>query len=319
MRKDMSKDRSHSGYGAGFRRKQAVHKAALVIIALILVSIIPAGFLRLTNSRGNERRELQGLWESSAFAESYARSAVLLAQKPLDFFLLTIHGFSAYQLAIAQINNSDTLKYIDDCIWSLRKALLSKEGEKDGRLFYVLGKAYFDKGQGYADLAVEYLEKARATGYEARDIPQYLGLAYAAIRDYRGSVAAFTLALNPSGTPAGLSDVLLLSIARSYIALEENDSARAYLLRCVELSRDSRTRAAARLLLGGILAGAGDTEGAEDQYLKALEDGGENAEAHYQLGELYAAGGDATRARAEWRRAVRIDPAHLPSRSKLNI
>jgi tetratricopeptide (TPR) repeat protein len=304
----MSKD--HSRY----RRRQSIHKAALVIIALILISIIPAGFIKLRDSGGNERRELQSLWESSAFAESYAKSAGLLVQKPLDFFLLTVHGFSAYQLAIAQINNFDTLKYIDDCIWSLRKALLSKEGEKDGRLFYVLGKAYYDKGQGYADLAVAYLEKARAAGYEARDIPQYLGLAYAAIRDYRGSVAAFTLALGQD-----TSDILLLSIARSYIALEENDSARAYLLRCVEVSRDSRTKAASRLLLGGIFARAGDIPGAEDQYLKALEDGGENVEAHYQLGELYAAGGDTTRARAEWRRAVRIDPAHGPSRSRLNI
>ncbi|AEF82688.1 tetratricopeptide repeat domain protein [Leadbettera azotonutricia ZAS-9] len=285
----------------------------LAIAVLILISISAAGFMRLGNPRGNERRELQSLWESSAYAEAYAQSAGLLAQKPLDFFLLTIHGFSAYQLAIAQINNSDTLRFIDDCIWSLRKALLSNEAEKDGRLFYVLGKAYYDKGQGYADLAVEYLEKARARGYEARDIPQYLGLAYAAIRDYRGSVAAFTLALGRDA-----SDVLLLSIARSYIALEENDSARAYLLRCVDLSRDSKTKVAARLLLGDILVKAGDTAGAEDQYLKALEDGGENAEAHYQLGVLYDAGGDTTRARAEWRRAVRINPAHGPSRLKLN-
>jgi Tfp pilus assembly protein PilF len=50
-----------------------------------------------------------------------------------------------------------------------------------------------------------------------------------------------------------------------------------------------------------------------------MEEGGENAEAHFQLGELYAGGGDSTRARAEWRRAVRIDPAHGPARTRLNM
>jgi tetratricopeptide (TPR) repeat protein len=280
------------------------------------------------NRSGNEKKELLRYWEAGSFDKAFSSSGAALESRPMDYFLLTLHGFSAYQLGIAQINNQDTLSYINDCIWSLRKALLLKNSVNDGRLYYVLGKAYCYKGNGYADLAVAYLEKARAVFYPAEDIAEYLGIAYAALGDYRGSVEAFTQALNPSGYPEGdgllgeradPSDLLLLSIARSYRALDEPDSAQAYLLRCIEISRDVHTRAAARLLLGEILGKAGDSGGAEAQYMAVLDEGGENAEARYQLGELYAAGGDITRARAEWRRVVRFDPAHAKARARLGM
>ena len=314
----LSARRSTSAFGVSFKRKQIFQKVLLAAIALIFISLLPTVFIRLKNRASGERRELQHLFESGAFEGAYGRSRELLKEKPLDFFLLTIHGFSAYQLAIAQINNFDTLSYVDDCVWALRKAMLKSEGSQlsDGRVFYVLGKAYFYKGTEYADLAVNYLEKARAASHKAADIPEYLGLAYAAIRDFRSSVAAFALALSGEGTVP--SDVLLLSIARSYLGLEELESAKAYLVRCLEISRDSRTIAAGRLLLGGVLSQAGDIPGAEAEYLKVMEESGENAEARYQLGELYASAGDTTRARAEWRRALRIDPAHGPARSRLN-
>lgn len=317
--------RSSSAYGTVFRRKQILQRVLLAAVILVFLSLLPAVYFKLRGRGSNDRRELQALFESGAFDTAYSEGKDMLKEKPLDFFLLTVHGFSAYQLAIAQINNFDTLSYINECIWSLRKALLSKESSSDGRIFYVLGKAYYYKGSGYADLAVRYLEKARSSGYKADDIPEYLGLAYAAVRDYRSSVAAFTLALTEEGNnvssagDGGPSDVLLLSIAKSYLALEEYDQARAYLIRCTETSRDSRTIAAARLLLGGILAKTGDSSGAETEFLKVIADNGENAEAHYQLGELYASGGDITRARAEWRRAIRIDPTYEPARNRLNL
>jgi tetratricopeptide (TPR) repeat protein len=238
----------------------------------------------------------------------------------MDHFLLILNGFSAYELATAQINAFDTLTFIDNAIWSLRKVLLTKRGAADPRVFYVLGKAYYYKGNGYADLAVKYLEMAQSASYNARDIPEYLGLAYAAAHDYRNSVASFTQALDPE--EAGVeepSDLLLLSIARSYMELEEPDTAKAYLLRCIDTTRDAAARLSAKLLLGAVLGGGGDGRGAEALYWEILETDSENAEAHFQLGELYAAEGDATRARAEWRRAYRIDPSHSQVRARLNI
>ena len=289
-------------------------KVLVGLILLVLLSVLPLTYFGLLRGRdGNERRLIRTLLESGAFEGAYSQSKEMLKEKPLDSFLLTMHGFSAYQLAIAQINTSDTLLFVDECIWSLRKTLLSGDNSSDGRIFYVLGKAYFYKGQEYADLAVKYLEKAKAT-YKAADIPEYLGLAYASIRDFRNSVEAFSDALS-GGQP---SDLMLLSIARSYMALDEEDSAKAYLHRCLEVSVDSGTSAAAHLLLGNVYAKNGDFSGAENEYLKAIEKNGESAEVRYQLGELYALGGDTTRARAEWRRALRIDPTYGPARSRLN-
>ena len=323
----MLRKRSVSVYGAGFRRKQFFKKALLVATILIILFFLLTVFPKLQGQRIDERGELRDFFESGAFESSYTQSREMLKAKPLDFFLLTIHGFSSYQLAIAQINSFDTLSYIDDCIWSLRKALLSGESSSDGRIYYVLGKAYYYKGTGYADLAVKYLEMARTIAYNAPDIPEYLGLSYAAIGDYRGSVEAFSLALGSIGAGTsgkGMpdqnpSDVLLISIARSYMALNEYEPARAYLIRCLDISKDSRSKATARLLLGNILIESGDIAGAEEEYMKVLDENGENAEAHFQLGELYAMGGDATRARAEWRRAFRIDPTFEPARGRLNM
>jgi tetratricopeptide (TPR) repeat protein len=251
----------------------------------------------------------------------------------MDYFLLTMHGFSAYQLGISQINSINAAQYFDACVWSLRKASLLKNSLNDGRLYYVLGKAYHYKGENYADLSVKYLEKARDLSYSAADIPEYLGMAYAEIGDYRSSVAAFADALVLQGEE-GLSGEdlseeplsgripsgpLLLSIARSYLALDEFEMARAYLQRCIDTSPDSRTVLSARLLLSEVLLKSGDNNGARKPLMDILAEAGENAEAHYQLGELYALQGETTRARAEWRLALRVDPAHLKARTRLSM
>jgi tetratricopeptide (TPR) repeat protein len=327
----MLRERNYSSYGSHIRRVKTVFRVVIVLVLFMLAGASLPLVIGLKNNAGSTQKNLLQLWEEGSYNDTFALSKAELAHRPLDYFLLTLHGFSAYQLGVSQINNFDTLAYIDDCIWSLRKALLTKNnGNNNGRVYYVLGKAYYYKGVVFADLAVKFLEQARALSYTARDIPEYLGLAYAALHDYRSSVAAFALALEPTafgetgeegldGQGKGPSDLLLLSIARSYIALGEAPAAKAYLLRCIETSRDSWSVVAARLLLAGILADEDAGDEAEAQYLLVLNENGENAEAHYQLGELYAARGDTTRARAEWRRAVRIDPAHRQARLRLNI
>jgi tetratricopeptide (TPR) repeat protein len=318
----MAKERSRSDYAYQARRKQLL-KAALVALAILLgisLVIVISGW----NDRlGNEKKELLRLWNEGLYDKAFELSRAELENNPTDYFLLTLHGFAAYQLAIAQINSFDTLTYVDECVWSLRKALQIKSGSNDGRLQYVLGKAYYRKGSGYEDLAIQYLEEARDLSYAAADIPEHLGLLYAAIRDYRASVEAFSQALDPGaeaegegGTPEIPPEHLLLAMARSYIALGEPENATAYLVRCMEISRDSNTIIAVRLLLGSILAEAGKLNDAEAQYQAILDEDGENAEAHYQLGELYYARGNTTRTRAELRSALKIDPAHELARAR---
>jgi tetratricopeptide (TPR) repeat protein len=305
-----------------YRKKIHRKRFLFAVLALVICGSFTAVSVYFTGrySGGSraERRELLQLWDSGSFEEVFSITKAALVSRPVDYFLLTMQGFSAYQLGVSQINNLNALQYFDECVWSLRKALLHKEAEKDGRLYYVLGKAYSYKGDSFADLSVKYLEKAKELSFNAADIPQYLGMAYALVGDYRSSVAAFTEALGAEGE-LGPSGPLLLSIARSYLALDEYDAARAYLQRCIAISPDSRVILSARLLLAEVLRKADDISGARMQLQLILDEMGENAEAHYQLGELYALQGETARARAEWRLALRADPAHIRARVRLSI
>jgi tetratricopeptide (TPR) repeat protein len=325
----MYSKRTRYSYRSYIRRRRLIFFVAALAVAGIVTAVVIQSAGKITGAARGERTELLRLWESGSYNEVYNRSQAALASRPLDYFLLTMQGFSAYQLGISQINSLNAERYFDDCVRSLRKALLLKNSLNDGRLYYVLGKAYSYKGESCADLSVKYLEKARGVSYNAADIPEYLGLAYAAIGDYHSSVAAFAEALvmqsggkdgPPDESPLGErpSGLLLLSIARSYFALGEFEQAQAYLQRCIEVSPDSRTVLAARLLLSDVLQKTGDNNGAKRQLMDILGEAGENAEAHYQLGELYALQGETTRARAEWRLALSADPAHLKARTRLS-
>ncbi|MDR2864914.1 MAG: tetratricopeptide repeat protein [Spirochaetaceae bacterium] len=307
---------SRSDYRIRFRRKKII-RITFVFTVLVLSS---GGFLLFsgnTSTFASHDRAILELWKTGSYKEVFDRSEKELEKSPMNFFLLMAHGFSSYQLALAQINHLDMISYMDRAIWALRKAQLTKQGENDPRIKYVLGQSYFYKGPSYADLCIKYLEEAEKS-YKAEDIPQFLGLAYASIRDYRSSVKAFSEALHQEEEKKETSDILLLAIARSYIELEEPDIARPYLMRIFEISRDFNTISTARLMLSDILMNAGDFKEAETQILSVLKEGGDSAEAHFELGELYYVQNDYYRARAEWRKASHLDPNFEPARARLS-
>ncbi|MDR2471350.1 MAG: tetratricopeptide repeat protein [Treponema sp.] len=310
----MAKLRIRSAISIKALKKQAFQG----VLLLVPLAALLTGFIYLFSLRARlagEKREILEHWENASWEQAYEQSRAGLEARPMDAFFLTIHGFAAYQMAQAQVQNAGALDYIDECIWSLRRVLLGKNADRDGRIRYVLGKAYYARGSEYADLAVKYLEEARAADYGAGDLYQYLGLSYAAIREYRKSVEALSVSLDDDGGEG--SDLLLLFIARSYMGLEEWDTARSYLVRCAETSRDEELIQEARLLLGKTLHSSGDSDGAV-AVLESVLEAGENAEAAYELGELYASRGETTRARAAWRRAVRSDPNFAPAKARLN-
>jgi len=310
----MLSNKTWSSYGRHIYLLKRIRSIGIIFLSVLLLSVSILIIFQLNNNVTNERRELLKVWNDGDFEQAYEISKNYLLEKPVDYFLLTINGFSAYQLGMSQINNQSMLGYINECIFSLRKALMQKESSKDGRVYYVLGKAYGYKGAEYADLAVKYLEIANKLSYNAQDIPEYLGLAYAAYGDYRSSVEAFSRAFVP-GMPA--SDNLLLSIARSYVAMKEYNMALGYLQRCIDTSPDSKAIVTSRFLLAEIYSASGDYERAEEQYMSIISESGANAEVHFQLGEIYSIKGDTTRARYEWRMANRLDPSHARARARL--
>jgi tetratricopeptide (TPR) repeat protein len=309
-------NRIQSAYRKHLRRKRLIFTAAVLVFVCLAIVASTRVVVKVREwAAKGDRRELLRLWDSGDFDEVFSITEAALDFRPTDYFLLTMHGFSAYQLGISQINSLNAEQYFDKCIWALRQAMQDKKADNDGRLYYVLGKAYSYKGENFADLTIKYLEKARELSDRTVDIPEYLGMAYFAVEDYRKSVAAFSEALGTSAE--GPSGPLLLFIARAYISLEEFDNARPYLQRCIEVSPDFRIVLDARLLLAEVLKGKGDIEEAVKQLQEIIAETGDNAEAHYQLGELYTLQGNNTRARAEWRLALRADPAHAKARARL--
>jgi tetratricopeptide (TPR) repeat protein len=313
----MCAHKSKLNYKVRFRYRKI---ARIVLVAVVFLSIL-GGILFFSGKKKDsafETRDLVQHWKAGSYGQVFQLSEHELENKPMDFFLLMTHGFSAYQIALAQINNADTLSYIDRAIWALRKAQLTKQGASDPRVKYVLGRAYFYKGPSYANLCIQYLEEARAARCTGKDIPEFLGLAYAQVQDYRSSVEAFSLALENDESGVGASDLLLLAIARSYIELREGETARPYIIRAIEISRDFVTVSNARLMLAGILIESGAFTEAETQIMAVLNEGGDTAEARFELGELYNAQHDNYRARAEWRKASRLDPNFAPARERLS-
>jgi tetratricopeptide (TPR) repeat protein len=239
-----------------YKVRRRRRKMARIFFAFAVLLAVAGTWFFFPSNKGEEafnNKDLAARWKTGAYDEVFALSERELAAKPMDFFLLLTHGLSAYQMALAQINSSDTQAYVDRAIWALRKAQLTKEGAADARVKYALGKAYFYKGPSYANLCIKYLEEARKARYKGEDIPQFLGLAYAQVQDYRGSVAAFSEALKVEENGTETSDLLLLAMARSYVKLGEGEAARPYIVRAMEVSRDFDTISAARLMRGTLM------------------------------------------------------------------
>ncbi|MCL2880833.1 MAG: tetratricopeptide repeat protein, partial [Treponema sp.] len=104
---------------------------------------------------------------------------------------------------------------------------------------------------------------------------------------------------------------------KSYIGLNDNDMARSYLMRCLDVSKDAKTSVTAGLLLAEIYSNSGDLNGAEKQYQDVLKISADNAQANFQLGELYASRGDMTKARSYWRDSYNADTSNQKVRARL--
>jgi len=307
------RDRGFS-YERKYKRRRVLRTACVILILFTAAG----AFLFLPGRTGGvSQKEITAKWKNGDYAGVFRLSDTALKDNPDDFFFLMTNGIAAYQISRTQVNNADILSYTDRAVWALRRALLTQRGREDPRIKYVLGKAYYYKGPFYADLCIKYLEEARKAGYKAEDIPQFLGLAYASVRDYRNSAAAFSEALTEPD--AENSDTLLLAIARSYIELGEDDTALPYLVRVSEISKDWPIIRTAGILRSGILIRKGDFEAAKAGLLTLLNEGGENAEVCFELGELYNARNDRARARAEWRRSAKLDPSFTPPRERLGL
>jgi len=114
------------------------------------------------------------------------------------------------------------------------------------------------------------------------------------------------------------SDLLLIAAAKAYVDDGLPVKAEALLLEVLANGQDDLAKENGRFVLGDIYKARGDNAKAEEQYVLILDKNPASAEAHFRLGLAYQITGDPIKARAEWRKAVSIDPMHAAARQKLS-
>jgi tetratricopeptide (TPR) repeat protein len=305
-------------YLARRRRKRAVVALALVAAAALLTVIglrlgKSGAFTKLTAGNAVSKQKILSDWGAKKWDLVRSESLSSLAVRPLDAFYLTFRGLASFYKGMELPEGEERAALVDESVVALRKALATGGGLPKAQIEYVLGKAYYDKGDSYYDEAVKYLELSIAAGYLAADSREYLALAYVGLGDKAGAVRSFEAALAKNR-----SDLLLVAAAKAYLDADENVKAEALLLEVLANGKDDLAKENGRFVLGDIYKARGDLAKAEEQYSLILSKNPASAEAHYRLGLAYQTTGDSIKARAEWRKAVSIDPMHAAARQKLS-
>jgi len=113
------------------------------------------------------------------------------------------------------------------------------------------------------------------------------------------------------------SDSLLLSIAEQYFKLDQISASKQYLFQVISDSKDDNLLIKAQTLLGKIYIKEEKYDEAKDLFLKVLDKDSNSTDAHYSLGLIYEKNGDVTKARAQWRKVLKIDNTHEESIKKM--
>jgi len=252
------------------------------------------------------------LWNNGNYDEILANGKEELKQAPLDPGSLVFSGFAAFHKGVAEISVEKKLVFINQAVVYLRKALLVPGVPLQPEIHYILGKAYFHKGKFYADLAISHLLKARELGYNASDMNEYLGLTYSLVARFNLASEFFLKAVekNPS-------DLLLWTLGQTYFQMQRNDDAVQYLQLSISKTKDRALEQRCRFLLGEIFTKTKQFGQALTEYQTILEKNPNSADAHFYLGEIALAQGNKDGARAEWRKAFKIDPLHFNANQRL--
>lgn len=287
-----------------------------VLVLLLLVGLSLFFIIRYNKKYGNmpTDAELQQAWDAHEYDSVRTLADRVLEVKPFDARMHALRGFATYYIASAQTSETDLLVYIDDCIRSLRKAIHLIDEKELPRLYYILGKAYYQKGEFYYDLAATYLEKVAELGYEFEDLHAFRGMAYSQLGETERAISAFTEQLSDD-----TDEFLLYALAKNYFAIQNYDKAKMYLTEVTEKARDMLVQLDCKSLLAEIYLSENLYDKARATYQDILRIDDTYADAYYGLGVVYEYLGDVVRARAEWRNALKANPLHARSLEKLSL
>lgn len=304
------------------KQENKLLKRILIITAiLILLAGIITGsvfLIKRYNANKISVKTIKSYWQEYDYSSVYEAGKTYLQQDPYNNTVLTYYGYACLFLAVSQNDNFTANEYLDESINKIRLALYEASDSLKPQLEYMLGKAYFFKNTisnyYYADLAVKYLNLAKIHNYEADDINLRLGLSYAALGATMDSISAFTEALLVRE-----SDTLLLSIAEQYYKAGETSVAEQYLNRIINNSSDDDIILKSKLTLAQMHTDQQKYEESLKEYDEILEKYNDSADAYYGRGVIYEKQNNMVKARAEWRKAIKLEPNHAGAKKKLSI
>lgn len=283
---------------------------AFVIIVLIITTVQ----IKKKNAFLPSVSSLYKDWEQNDYLSVYEKSGLILNKRPLDGSVLALHGFASYYLFTQQIDSTVAQTYLVSAITNLRNAWYRVSESEKPQIAYVLGKAYYQKGFYYADLAMKYLEIAKQSDTQFDDLSEFYGLSASLLGDYDTSIEAFIDALSKQP-----SDLLLFTLAQNYLNLQNYEKAKQYFIETIRMTKDELLVLKCRNMLGNVFLLELNYTDAANEFNTIIEKDPNFADAHYGLGVIYESQGDLIKARAEWRKVIRVNPVHTGARSKLNI
>ena len=291
---------------------------SIIVLLSLLTFLVVKVFFDSKKDIPNANK-LYSLWDSADYQAVYDSSALILEQKPMNIIANVFNGYSSFFLALSQTDISVAQSLLDESINHLRFSIYYVDENTLPQIYYMLGKAYFQKNtissyHYYSDLAVKYLELAKSVGYVSTDIPEYLGLCYADLGMISESLASFTEALLLRE-----SDVLLLAIAQQYNKNSQNDIAKQYLFRINYESEDDDLVLKSKLLLADIYFSEGNFTEAQKEYEEILVKDNSVADAYFGLGNIFEKMGDTAKARSEWRKTLKVQINHSGAIKKLGL
>ena len=298
------------------REKKKVGKRWILVVVILVILLGGTGtflMIRFSGSGGGEKRSeielIYEYWQAKKYDSVIELCNKVRVEEPLQPRTLVLAGFAYFYKSLGEYSMEDKLALVDNSIFTLRKARIIENRPYKAEIEYILGKAYYQKGKFYLDQAIEHIKHSIDLGYVAEDSYEYLGLAYSEIDQYEESVTYFLKALEKQETA-----LLHLTLAQAFYRLNDKTSAEEHLLRAINRAGEPAIENKSRFLLAQIYTDRNAYLKAEKQYMKILDDNPQSADAHYYLGEIYAKMDDSIKARAEWRKALQIDPSHYGAR-----
>lgn len=294
--------------------KKIVFYIFVALIFFVSVGLASFFIIRYKKSYANlpTVKDLYKSWNEKDYIKTFDQSKEILKRRPYDYDILALQGFAAYYLSSAQTSQNDASFYIDDCIVSLRKALYNLSQKDLPRVYYILGKAYFQKGHFYYDLAVKYLDRVIDLGMKFPDINKFRGMAFSYLGDDQKAIDAFTQDL-----VADSDEFLLYALAKNYINIGNFEKAKMYLTEAIEKANDVLVKLNCKAKLADVYLEEGKLEKAREEYKSILKINEKYSDAYYGLGLVYEKAGDLVLARAEWRNALKANPLNEKAIEKL--